>query len=169
MFKARIDDYLGAMVPEALGVDERLVDKYSAVELRTRDAERPFGPEAISVGTLHAAGVPAALFQPAVLDGQAELVAVEEPETALHPAAAGALFDALTEASEFVQVVITTQSAELLDRDGIDPASVRVVAMENGVTVVGEIDGVSRTLLEEGHAILGELLRDGQLRPETGA
>ncbi|MFI7531957.1 hypothetical protein [Streptosporangium sp. NPDC049376] len=75
MFKARIDDYLGAMVPEALGVDERLVDKYSAVELRTRDAERPFGPEAISVGILHAAGVPAALFQPAVLDGQAELVA----------------------------------------------------------------------------------------------
>ncbi|MEU1877223.1 AAA family ATPase [Streptosporangium sp. NPDC020072] len=74
----------------------------------------------------------------------------EEPETALHPAAAGALFDALTEASEFVQVVITTQSAELLDRDGIDPASVRVVAMENGATVVGEIDGVSRALLEEG-------------------
>lgn len=169
VFKARVDDYLGAMVPEALGVDERLVDKYSAVELRTRDAERPFGPEAISVGTLHAAGVLTALFQPAVLDGQAKLVAIEEPETALHPAAAGALFDALTEASELVQVVITTQSAELLDRDDVDPASVRIVAMENGVTVVGEIDGVSRTLLEEGHATLGELLRDGQLRPEAGA
>ncbi|WP_442811535.1 MULTISPECIES: AAA family ATPase [unclassified Streptosporangium] len=45
-----------------------------------------------------------------VLDGQTKLVVIEEPETALHPAAAGALFDALTEASERAQVVITTQT-----------------------------------------------------------
>ncbi|WP_179281832.1 AAA family ATPase [Streptosporangium subroseum] len=168
VFKARIDDYLKAIVPDALGMDERLIDKYSTVELRTRDGERPFGPEAISVGTLHAAGVLAALFQPAVLDGRATLVAIEEPETALHPAAAGALFDALTEASERVQVVITTQSADLLDRDDFDPASVRVVTMNGGVTVIGKVDEVSRRLVEDKRTTLGELMRGGQLQPEAG-
>ncbi|MEU8200240.1 AAA family ATPase [Streptosporangium sp. NPDC049046] len=168
VFKARVDDYLKAIVPDALGVDERLIDRYSTVELRTREGERPFGPEAISVGTLHAAGVLAALFQPLVLDGQTKLVVIEEPETALHPAAAGALFDALTEASERVQVVITTQSADLLDRDDFDPACVRVVAMNSGVTVIGEIDEVSRRLVEEKRTTLGELMRGGQLRPEAG-
>lgn len=168
VFKARIDDYLRAIVPEAVSLDQRVLDSYSTVELRTREGERPFGPEAISVGTLHAAGVLAALFQPAVLDGQATFLAIEEPETALHPAAAGALFDALTEASERVQVVITTQSADLLDRDDFDPASVRVVTMTGGVTLIGEIDEISRRLVQDRRTTLGELMRGGQLRPEAG-
>ncbi|WP_182882683.1 AAA family ATPase [Microbispora sp. H10949] len=168
VFKARIDDYLRAIVPEAVSVNQRVIDSYSTVELRTREGERPFGPEAVSEGTLHAAGVLAALFQPVVVDGEAELVAIEEPETALHPAAAGALFDALTEASERVQVVVTTQSADLLDRDEFDPASVRVVAMTGGVTVIGEIDQVSRRLVEDKRTTLGELMRSGQLQPEVG-
>ncbi|MEV6983946.1 AAA family ATPase [Sphaerisporangium sp. NPDC051017] len=167
-FKARIDDYLRAIVPDALGIDERVVDKYSTVELRTRDGGRPFGPEAISVGTLHAAGVLTALFQPAVLDGEAKVVAIEEPETALHPAAAGALFDALTEAGERVQVIVTTQSADLLDRDEVDPDFVRVVTMTEGVTVIGEIDEVSRRLVEDRRTTLGELMRGGQLQPGAG-
>ncbi|MEU8196610.1 AAA family ATPase [Microbispora amethystogenes] len=168
VFKARIDDYLRAIVPDVVSVDQRVIDSYSTVELRTREGERPFGPEAISEGTLHAAGVLAALFQPVVVDGQATLVAIEEPETALNPAAAGALFDALTEASERVQVVVTTQSADLLDRDEFDPASVRVVAMTGGVTVIGEIDHVSRRLVEDKRTTLGELMRSGQLQPEVG-
>ncbi|MCG5216728.1 AAA family ATPase [Streptosporangium sp. KLBMP 9127] len=167
-YKARLDDYLKAIVPDALGVDQRVIDAYSTVELRTREAGRPFGPEAISEGTLHAAGVLAALFQPATLDNGATLLAIEEPETALHPAAAGALFDALTEASERVQVVVTTQSADLLDRDEFDPDSVRVVTMTGGVTVIGGIDEVSRRLVKDKRTTLGELMRSGQLRPEAG-
>ncbi|GII85711.1 chromosome segregation protein SMC [Sphaerisporangium siamense] len=164
--KARVDDYLGAIVPEALGVDERVIDKFSTVELRTRDGK--FGPEAISVGTLHAAGVLAALFQPAVLDRRAKLIAIEEPETALHPAAAGALFDALTEAGERVQVVTTTQSADLLDRDDIDPSCVRVVKMANGLTTIADVDEISRRLVEDERTTLGELMRGGQLQPKAG-
>ncbi|MFC4531547.1 AAA family ATPase [Sphaerisporangium dianthi] len=90
---------------------------------------------------------------------------IEEPAAALHPAAAGALFDALTEASERVQVVITTQSADLLDRDDVDPDSVRVVSMTDGITLIGEIDEVSRRLLQDRRTTLGELMRGGQLRP----
>lgn len=48
-----------------------------------------FGPEAVSDGTIRAAGVLAALFQVPVADGRVALVGIEEPEIALHPAAAG--------------------------------------------------------------------------------
>lgn len=168
-FKARIDDYMRAIVPGAVGVDQRVLDTYSAVELRTRhgDRELAFGPEAMSEGTLRAAGLLAALFQPAVLNGEVSLLGIEEPETSLHPAAAGVLFDALSEASERVQVVVTTQSADLLDRDDFDPASVRVVTMTDGLTTIGEIDEVSRRIVDDGRATIGELMRGGQLQPRA--
>lgn len=171
-FKARIDDYMGAIVPGAVGIDQRLLDTYSTVELfmRTRHVDRGlvFGPDAMSEGTLRAAGLLAALFQPAVLEGEATLLGIEEPETSLHPAAAGVLFDALNEASEHVQLVVTTQSADLLDRDDFDPASVRVVTMTDGLTTIGEIDDVSRRLVGDQRATIGELMRGNQLRPGTG-
>ncbi|WP_327045612.1 AAA family ATPase [Microbispora sp. NBC_01189] len=63
-FKARVDDYLKAIVPEAVGVSQRMIGTYSTVELHTRSGERSFGPEAISEGTLHATGVLAALSSP---------------------------------------------------------------------------------------------------------
>ncbi|GII95052.1 AAA family ATPase [Sinosporangium siamense] len=165
VFKSRIDDYLKAIVPGVEGMDQRVYGTRSTVELRTRQRREPFGPDAISEGTLHAAGVLAALFQPAVLDAEASLIAIEEPETALHPAATGAMFDALTEASERVQVVITTQSPDLLDHDDFDPGWVRVVTMENGVTLIGDIDDAGRKVVEERLATLGELMRGRQLRP----
>jgi predicted ATPase len=149
-----------------VSIDQRVIDGYSTVELHTRDGSPPFGPNAISEGTLHAAGVLAALFQPAVLKGQATLVAIEEPETALHPAAAGALFDALTEACERVQVIVATQSDDLIDHDDFDLSWVRVVTMSGGVTVIGEIDEPLRRMVDDRLATLGELMRDRQLRPK---
>lgn len=166
VFKARLDDYMSAIVPGVAGVDQRLAGPYSTVELRTRESERAFGPESISEGTLHAAGVLAALFQPIVLEGRATLLAIEEPETALHPAASGALFDALTEASERCQVIVTTQSADLLEREDIDPDWVRVVTIDGGVTEIGGIDGISRGLVKDKLATVGELMRGRRLRPE---
>ncbi|MEO3855759.1 AAA family ATPase [Acrocarpospora sp. B8E8] len=165
VFKSRVDDYLQAIVPGALGMDQRVYGTRSTVELRTNRGTQPFGPDAISEGTLQAAGVLATLFQPAVLDGQATLIAIEEPETALHPAAIGALFDALTEASERVQIIITTQSADLLDHDDFDASWVRVVTMDGGLTIIGDIDEAVRKVVDERLATLGELMRDRQLRP----
>jgi hypothetical protein len=56
--------------------------------------------------------------------GRISLIGIDEPEIALHPAAAGVLFDALTEASERVQVLVTSQSPDLLDRDDLDVSDV---------------------------------------------
>lgn len=169
-YKRRIDAYLSAAVPEIEGIDRYFAGNYVTVALRAktgaggRDVE--FGPEAISDGTIRAAGVLAALFQPWVLDGRVRLVGIEEPEIALHPAAAGVLFDALTEASQRVQVVATSQSPDLLDRDDFDVSTVRAVTMEHGLTIIGEVDEASREIAAKKLYTLGELMRSNQLSPD---
>jgi hypothetical protein len=84
---------------------------------------------------------------------------------ALHPAAAGVLFDALTEASERVQVVATSQSPDLLDRDDLDFSSVRAVSMVHGLTVIGDVDEASRRIVRDKLYTLGELMRSNQITP----
>jgi len=178
--KERLDAYLAAVLGTAETSGARIeqwfsgpLDErgYTSVQLhsqaRAAGREAVFGPMSMSDGTIRAAGVLAALFQPAVLDGRVPLVGIEEPEAALHPAAAGALFDALTEASQRVQVVATSQSADLLDREDLDLASVRPVTMERGLTVIGNVDSASRAIVEKRLHTLGELMRGNQVMPES--
>jgi predicted ATPase len=165
--KERIDAYLSAVVPELVGVDRKYDGSHVTVELRTRprDAseDREFGPEAMSNGTIRAAGLLAALFQPSVATGRTRLVGIEEPELAVHPAAAGVLFDAMTEASENVQIVVTTQSPDLLDRDDLAPETIRVAEMRNGATLIGMMDAASLKIVGDGLASVGRLLRGNQI------
>ncbi len=167
--KERYDTYLGAVVPGVEGLDRQIAGTYVAVAMRQRTGEDgtevTFGPDGMSDGTIRAAGILAALFQPRVLSGLVSLVGIEEPELALHPSAAGVLFDALTEASERVQVIASSQSADLLDRDDIDPDNIRAVALDDGLTVIGELDDVSQTIVREKRFTLGELMRGNQLTP----
>jgi predicted ATPase len=167
--KERYDTYLGTVVPGVEGLDRQIAGTYVAVAMRQRTSEDgtavTFGPDGMSDGTIRAAGILAALFQPRVLTGLVSLVGIEEPELALHPSAAGVLFDALTEASERVQVIASSQSADLLDRDDIDPGDIRAVALDDGLTVIGELDDVSRAIVHEKRFTLGELMRGNQLTP----
>ncbi|MCT9107031.1 AAA family ATPase [Streptomyces mirabilis] len=167
--KQRVDDYLSAIVPGALGIDERPLDAYSSVQLRMRDSDTGstirFGADQLSYGTLRAAGLLAALFQPDALDGWTSLVCVDEPELGLHPAAAGVMFDALTEATQHVQVIVATQSGDLLDRDEFDPDWVRTVAVVDGATVIEPIGDVARRVLDKGLDTIGGLMRGDQLTP----
>jgi predicted ATPase len=168
-YKDRLDTYVQAIVSGALGVDSWPVGSRVAVRLRTKTGqdgrEVEFGPDSMSDGTLRAAAVLAALFQRAARQGIVPLVAIEEPEIALHPAAAGVLFDALTEASEHVQVVATSQSADLLDREDLDVSVIRPVTMQSGLTIIGEVDDASREITKEKLYTLGELMRGNQLSP----
>jgi predicted ATPase len=175
--KERLDAYLSALVPGALGVDERREGRYSTVQARfraseaTRDREgvEVFLREEMSEGTLRVAGVLAALFQVPVLQGRIALVGIEEPERALHPAGVGALYEALEDASRHTQVIVTSQSSDLLDSECARPEHVRVVSNVDGATQVGEIDASGRAILEKGLMTLAELHRSGQMRPETTA
>ena len=96
----------------------------------------------------------------------AMLVGIEEPESALHPAAARVLTEVLIEASERVQVVVTSHSADLLDRDTIPLESILAVIAEDGETRLAQLDGTGRTMLRDHLFTAGELLRLDQLTPD---
>lgn len=173
-YKERLDAYLRAVVPDVAGIDSwfageragRYVVPMLRVPAGLTGKDILFGPNAMSDGTIRAAAVLAALFQPGTRDGRIPLVGIEEPEIALHPAAAGVLFDALTEASERVQVVATSQSPDLLDRDDLDVSTVRAVSMEHGLTTIGDVDTASQRIVRDKLYTLGELMRGNQLSPE---
>lgn len=166
----RVSQYLGVIVPGVVevGPTDPSADYIAArINFAVDGDTEPhvFRAESMSEGTIRAIGLLTALFQPDAREGCMPLIAVEEPELALHPLAAGALYDALTEASEHVQVLATTQSAELFDRKEADLSAIRMVAAEHGVTVIGEVDPVSRSIVADGLATTAELLRSDQLRP----
>jgi predicted ATPase len=169
--KERLDAYLQAIVPSASGIDRWVSGSRVSVKLRSRTGPSgeivEFGPDSMSDGTLRATAVLAALNQRDARSGIIPLLGLEEPEIALHPAAAGALFDALTEASHYVQVIVTSQSADLLDRDDLDISAVRPVLMRDGLTIIGEVDDASHEIVEKNLYTLGELMRSNQLSPRS--
>jgi hypothetical protein len=73
---------------------------------------------------------------------------------------------ALTEASGHVQVLATSQSSDLLDRDDLDASVIRPVTMHDGLTLIGEVDDASRENAEKKLYTLGELMRGNQLTPK---
>jgi predicted ATPase len=130
-----------------------------------------FPHRSMSDGTLRAFGVLLALFQ--CVDRPASdpipLVGIEEPESTVHPAAAGVLFDALHEASHFTQVVVSTHSPDLLDIPDLDVDWLRIVEMVKGKTVIGPADEASRSIVRDRLCTAGELLRQNHLKPQDQA
>ena len=76
------------------------------------------------------------------------------------------LTDVLREASERVQVVVTSHSADLLDRETIPSDSILAVVSEDGETKIARLDAAGRTALREGLFTAGEMLRMNQLTPD---
>jgi hypothetical protein len=143
---------------------------------------------------LRALGVLVAVFQgvpdQSVTDAGhlPSLVGIEEPEAAVHPAAAAVLRDALRDAATRRQIVVTSHSPDLLDDPTVplggsttggsaispffkDPSRVepveRILAVgwNGGSTNVGELDDAGKMALRESLYTPGELLRINQLLP----
>jgi len=169
--KARIEEYLAQVVPGVIGVDSRVVGPMETLEFRQMVAGSPdpwrFLAASMSDGTLRALGILVALFQPGKANGaRVPLVGIEEPETALHPAAAGVLRDGLNDASESIQVLVASHSPDLLDDDHIDVEAIRAVVAEGGTTHIARIDEAGRTAIRDHLYTAGELLRLNQLAPD---
>ena len=170
-FKNRIDEYLGKVVPGIAGVERRLVGPRETLIFRqeVRGAQHPwrFFANNMSDGTLRAFGVLVALFQGAG-GSQAgrRLIGIEEPEAALHPAAAGILIDGLRDAAEHSQVLVTSHSPDLLDNDEIAVDSIFAVVAEHGESRIGPLDEAGRAALRDHLYTAGELLRMDQLNPD---
>ena len=165
--KERLDGYLAALVPGALSIDERHEGRYSTVQARfaAGESDEVFLRESLSEGTLRAAGVLTALFQPQAFSGRIPLVVLEEPETALHPSGVGALYEALDDASKRTQVIVTSQSSDLLDNEYVQLSQVRAVAQIDGATRIGEVDAAGQAIVEKGLMTISELHRSGQMLP----
>ena len=168
--KDRILGYLSAIVP---GISDVKYIRHGPFESLEFTQTQPgssspsvFYPLNMSDGTLRAFGALVAVAQLAEGDNPVSLVGIEEPEAALHPAASGALMDALHEAAVHTQVVVTTHSPDLLDQLDLKTDRLLVVQMRDGVTEIGEVDPASREAIKEHLYTPGELLRMDQLQPD---
>lgn len=167
--KQRLVDYLGKVAPGIEGVDPKSLGPAETVEFRQRihGAADPwrFLAQNMSDGTVRALGVLVALHQ--VGNGlPLPLVGIEEPETALHPAATGVLLDALRDAATRMQVLATTHSAELLADPDIPDDTILAVTSEENETRIGPIDRIGREAMRERLFTAGELLRENRLVPD---
>ncbi len=168
----RIEAYLKGIVPNLATVDVEGDAHYRYLrfkfEFPAQGRFLSFGAESMSDGTLRALGVLVAVFQqPEIWPGKGlAVVGIEEPETALHPAAARVLFDALTEAAESRQLIVSTHSPDLLDSDDVEVDSILAVQMgEDGATQIGALNEAGRSVLRDRLYTPGELMRINHLQP----
>jgi predicted ATPase len=169
--KQRVEEYLAKVVPGVHGVDVKVVGPKETLEFRqqvagSKDPWR-FLAANMSDGTVRALGILVALFQTGNGTGaHVPLVGIEEPEIALHPAAAGLLLDGLREASRSTQVIVTSHSPDLLDDQQLDADSLLAVYAEAGSTHIAALDQAGRTAVLNRLYTPGELLRLNQMRPD---
>jgi predicted ATPase len=165
--RSRIEDYLQHIVPGMRGVSRKDLGNWETLEF-TQDVQGANAPwrfpaTSVSDGTLRALGVLVSLF--ADSGHTLSTIGIEEPESALHPAAAGVLLDALRDASERRQVIITSHSPDLLDRNDFQPEELCAVRSVGGETRIGALDEAGTMAMREQLYTPGELLRTDQLLP----
>lgn len=105
--------------------------------LEVDDPDTPRGPRQLSDGTLRFICLATLLLQPAEL--QPDTIIVDEPELGLHPYALAILGSLLAQASESKQIIVSTQSAELVNQ--FAPADVIVTERHDGGSVFRRPNG----------------------------
>lgn len=167
-----VQEYLQTVVPMVQGVERKQIGPMETLEFRQEmaGAKHPwrFLAQNMSDGTLRALGVLAALFQ-GNRDYSPSLIGIEEPETALHPAASAALREALVRASAHTQVLVTSHSPDLLDDRSLNAEALLAVVSEGGETRIAPLDEASRSAMRQNLFSAGELLRLDQLAPDARA
>lgn len=167
---ARIQRYLETIVPGITEVRHVALGPRETLEFRQKvvGSKYPwrFYAASMSDGTLRSLGALLAVTQLADRRVPVSLVGIEEPETALHPAAAGTLMDALREAAARTQVVVTTHSTDLLDQVDPDTDGLLAVVSRQGNTRIAPVDAASVQAIREHLYTPGELLRMDQLGPD---
>ncbi|HVR99070.1 MAG TPA: AAA family ATPase [Thermoanaerobaculia bacterium] len=116
----------------------------------------------MSDGTLRILGLLLAVYQP----HPSSVVAIEEPESTIHPAAAELVMQVLLDASRTQQVLITTHSPDILDHKSLHDSQIRVVTQRRGDTSIAMVSPAGRQAIRERLYTPGELLRSDELLPD---
>ncbi len=124
--------------------------------------EHYFDAAVESDGTLRILALLAALYQ----KRRPSLTIIEEPELHLQPGAMGVLVDVLREASLRGQILVTTQSADLMNE--LESDELRVVEKIDGVTHIGPVDDEYRKTVEMELFTPGDLIRVRGFRRQAG-
>ena len=110
------------------------------------DQDTPLGPLQISDGTLRFICLATLLLQPPEL--QSDPIIIDEPELGLHPLALTLLAEMVRSATEARQVIVSTQSADLVSE--FEPEDVVVVNRRNGESFFERLDsGLLQDWLKE--------------------
>ena len=99
-----------------------------------KDSDYVFLPSQLSDGSLRFICLVTALMQP----NPPSTIIIDEPELGLHPYAIHLLGAVLRLASKRMQVIVATQSSQLLDEFSID--DLIVVELQDGVTVFNRLE-----------------------------
>jgi predicted ATPase len=171
-----VREHLARIVPGIVDVESKTLGSQETIEFRQQVRGQAYSwrflASAMSDGTLRAFGILVAAFQAAGgrSNGTSPLmIGLEEPEIALHPAAASVLLSALREGARHCQTIVTSHSPDLLDNQDIPADSLLAVDNDGGLTRIGPIDNAGRQALRSRLYTAGELLRLNQLAPDKDA
>lgn len=153
------EEFIRALSNLYRGIDDfevKLIDEYVQVILQEGKFSIP--ATRLSDGTLRYLCLLAILLHPE----PPPLVCIEEPELGLHPDVLSNLGPLLKEASQRMQLIVTTHSDELVDSLSDEPEDVIVCEKVDGSTQMRRLDGPALAAWLEKYT-LGELWRRGDL------
>jgi len=103
-------------------------DEIIDLEWEQKDSDYPFHASQLSDGTLRFIALATALLQP----NPPATVLIDEPELGLHPQALDVLANLILQAQERTQLIVSTQSAPLLN--AFEPEQIIVIDREEGAS-----------------------------------
>ena len=188
---AEIRDYMEAVVPGVRGIGTEWIGgrqnlvfseaatgrygqpasdqdapSYDAGDGPDKDQTRSFPALSVSDGTLRALAALVAMRQPGMFGKRRpSLVGIEEPEASLESWAAETLADAMVEYSGRTQILAACHSPDLLDSETLSLDSILVAAATADGTRIGPVNEVDRSVVRDGLATMGELVRTTRIEP----
>ena len=153
---------LSASFADSLLFEELLfppaADQRIQLKVRWKGLERAQSAADLSDGTLRFLFLLTVLASP----NPAPLIAIDEPETGLHPSMLPIIAEYASDAAKRTQLILTTHSPQLLDAFSEIPQQTTVVKWADGETSLVSVEGDRlKSWLE--HYSLGSLFRSGEL------
>ena len=166
----RLCQLLGAVVPGVSTVTplkhgKKLTLKFTQtwVSEQAKTEESNHEAFAMSDGTMRILGILTAFFQ----NQRPKVIALEEPESTIHPEALATLLEQIRGFSAKSQMIVTTHSPDLLDCKWIGAENIQVATWSNGVSQIQPLGEAGTATLQQHLMGAGEMMRTEGLQPEN--